>query len=222
MSHIFPPGFVIFDFDGVLADTDQAWFSVVAEELALFDAVTTVDELLAVHRGKVIHDSIPILEQTFSIDLPSSWAERVIARAIPAIERRFKPVPGSVEAVPSVAGAGLPVAVASGSLRRALVSGIKRLGLQEVLNGRLVSSHDDGQHKPLPDVYLRCCALLGMLPEHGVAIEDSPTGVASASTAGLTVVGFAAHGDEKSLYDAGAQTVIQRMNQLPETLSLRA
>lgn len=220
MLRISRPHFVIFDFDGVLADTDQAWFSVVAEELALFGVVTTVDELLAVHRGKVIHDSVPIFEDTYSIALPPGWSERVVARAIPAIERQFTPVPGGVEAVHSISKAGLPVAVASGSLRRALVSGIERLGLKGILNGRLVSSHDDGRHKPLPDVYLRSCALLGMRPEFGVAIEDSPTGVASALSAGLTVVGFASHGDEDSLNDAGAQSVIREMDQLLDTLSL--
>jgi beta-phosphoglucomutase-like phosphatase (HAD superfamily) len=220
MARLISPQFVIFDFDGVLADTDQAWFSVVVEELAVYGAITTIDDLLKVHRGKVIHDSVPIFEDTFSIKLPIGWAERVIDRAIPEMARRFRPVPGSVEAIRAIADAGLPVAVASGSLRRALVSGVEQLGLMDVLHGRLVSSHDDGRHKPLPDVYLRSCALLGLDPEHGVAVEDSPTGVASASSAGLTVVGFAGHGDEDSLYGAGAQSVIREMDQLLDTLSL--
>lgn len=215
-----PPRFVVFDFDGVLADTVQAWFSIVVEELALHGADTTVDELLIEHRGMVIDDSVPVFERTFSISLPPDWASQVVARAVPEVERRFTPIPGGAEAVRAVAGAGLPVAVASGSVRRALVSGIDRLGIAGIVSQRIVSSHDDGRHKPLPDVYLKACGLLNQHPEHGVAVEDSPTGVASARAAGLTVVGFAGDADTDVLLAAGARIVIRRMAELPDVLSL--
>jgi beta-phosphoglucomutase-like phosphatase (HAD superfamily) len=44
--------------------------------------------------------------------------------------------------------------------------------------------------KPAPDVYLEACRLLGVRPADAVALEDSPTGVASARAAGLFVVGI--------------------------------
>jgi beta-phosphoglucomutase-like phosphatase (HAD superfamily) len=46
----------------------------------------------------------------------------------------------------------------------------------------------DGLNKPLPEPYLKACRLLDVDPAACVAIEDSPTGVASAVAAGATVL----------------------------------
>jgi beta-phosphoglucomutase-like phosphatase (HAD superfamily) len=220
MSKIHKPDFVIFDFDGVLADTDHAWFTVVAEELAAEGVETTADALLAGHRGKVIDASARDFERDYSIVLPVDWIDRVVRRALVEVGHGFVPIPGAVAAVRSVADAALPLAVASGSLRQALTSGIRRLEIGEVVKDRYFSSHDDGKQKPLPDVYLRACAGLGLPPERGVAVEDSRSGVASAHAAGMTVIGFAPHTDADGLLDVGAAVVIETMADLPSVISI--
>lgn len=214
------PRFVVFDFDGVLADTDHAWFSVVADELAALGAVTTVEALLSRHRGMVITQSAMEFERDFSITLPSDWIDRVVKRGMAEVEHRFTAMPGAVDAVRSVARADLPLAVASGSLRPALASGLERLGLEDIVNDRFLSSHDNGRHKPHPDVYLRACARLGLPPERGVAVEDSVTGIASARAAGMTVIGFAPGETGDALIGAGATLVISRMADLSDALLL--
>jgi beta-phosphoglucomutase-like phosphatase (HAD superfamily) len=73
LPRIAKPDFVVFDFDGVLADTDHAWFSVVAEELAAEGVETTADALLVEHRGKVIDASARDFERDYSIVLPDDW-----------------------------------------------------------------------------------------------------------------------------------------------------
>lgn len=214
------PRFVVFDYDGVLADTDTAWFSVVADALAGQGVAVTADALLAGHRGKVITESAREFERDYSISLPPDWVDQVVARASIEVDRSFMAVPGAVEAVRSVAGAELPLAVASGSLRHALASGLRRLGLDEIVKDRFVSSHDHGEHKPRPGVYLRACARLGVSPELGVAVEDSPTGIASARAAGMTVIGFASEERTDLLLNAGATLVIHRMVDLPDALRI--
>lgn len=211
---------MVFDFDGVLADTDHAWFSVVAEELAAEGVETTADALLVEHRGKVIDASARDFEQDYSIVLPDDWIDRVVRRALVEVDRQLVPIPGAVAVVRSVAEAALPLAIASGCLRRALASGIRRLEIEGIVQDRYFSSHDDGKHKPLPDVYLRACAGLGLAPEGGVAVEDSRTGVASAHAAGLTVIGFAPNTDGDGLLAAGATVVIEKMADLPRVLSI--
>ena len=222
MALLETPRFVVFDFDGVLADTDRAWFSVVREELAAVGAVTTIDALIAGHRGMVITESVLEFERAFSITLPSGWVDRVVGRALAEVEHGFKPIPGAVDAVRLVDAADLPLAVASGSLRHALASGLNRLGIDDVVDDRFVSSHDNGKHKPLPDVYLRACARLGLPPEQGVAVEDSVIGIASARAAGLKVIGFSPTegADAGALLSAGAAVVITRMTDLPDALSI--
>jgi beta-phosphoglucomutase-like phosphatase (HAD superfamily) len=53
-----------------------------------------------------------------------------------------------------------------------------------------VSGDEVAELKPAPDVYLEACRQLGVRPADAVALEDSPTGVASARAAGLLVVGI--------------------------------
>jgi HAD superfamily hydrolase (TIGR01509 family) len=214
------PRFIVFDFDGVLADTDTTWFSVVADALASQGVTVTADALLAGHRGKVITESAREFERDYSITLPPGWADQVVARASAEIDRNFLAVPGAVEAVRSVAAAKLPLAVASGSLRHALASGLRRLGLGDIVKDRFVSSHDHGEHKPHPGVYLRACARLGLAPELGVAVEDSATGIASARAAGMAVIGFAPEERMELLLNAGATLVIHRMADLPDALKI--
>ena len=104
------------------------------------------------------------------------------------LERGAPPQPGAVELVAELRARGTPVGLASNSPRefveRALaVSGMAG-AFDSVLTGGEVASP-----KPAPDVYLESCARLGADPGRSVALEDSPTGVASAVAAGMLVIG---------------------------------
>ena len=52
----------------------------------------------------------------------------------------------------------------------------------------IVTSDDVPHSKPAPDIYLRVCELLGVAPEHVLALEDSAAGVAAAKAAGLACI----------------------------------
>ncbi len=55
----------------------------------------------------------------------------------------------------------------------------------------MISAHEVAAPKPAPDPYLEACRRLGVEPGPDVvALEDSPTGVAAARAAGLTVIGI--------------------------------
>lgn len=80
-----------------------------------------------------------------------------------------------------------------------------------------VIGHEDVQRpKPGPDPYLLCCERLGADPTHSVALEDSPTGSASAWAAGLYVIGvpskpgpaLEAHRYADSLEDSGVRDTL--------------
>lgn len=215
------PQFVVFDFDGVLADTVRPWYTIVLDELRACGVAASLDEMLSVHRGRLLDDVRADIERDHAVELPRGWTERVVARAVSEVGRNCQPIPGSVAVVRMLAGSGLPLAVASGSLRSAVADGVQRLGLADLLADWIVSSHDDGRHKPLPDVYVRACRLLNAEPSEGVAVEDSPTGVVSARAAGLTVIGFAMDCDPGQLVEAGAAAVIRDMRDLPGLLDLQ-
>ncbi len=214
------PQFVVFDYDGVLVDSERIWFSVAADELRKLGIEQDLDRLLAKHRGKVVSSLKAAVEMEYGTELPDAWVRNVVTRGSKQAAEKLRPVSGSIEAVESVAAAGLPLAVASGSCREAIARGLRRLGIAGHVKGRIASSQEDGKHKPLPGVYFRACALIGMPPDLGVAVEDTPVGIESASAAGLTVVGYAADGDGDQLVRAGAKEVLTRMSELSQLLRL--
>jgi beta-phosphoglucomutase-like phosphatase (HAD superfamily) len=57
----------------------------------------------------------------------------------------------------------------------------------------VVVAADDVEHpKPAPDLFLEACRRLDVSPDEAIAVEDSPTGVASALAAGMFVIGIPA------------------------------
>jgi HAD superfamily hydrolase (TIGR01509 family) len=183
------PQAVIFDNDGLLLDTEDAW--------------TRAEEALFARRGRVFTlehkrsligsagaDAARKLEAMLELTgagerLMDELQELVMMQALAGVAPR----PGALDLVERLRGAGVPIAVASNS-RREFVE--RTLGSAGLLNGRFqaVFSAEDVEHpKPAPDIYLEACRRLGAEPSRCAALEDSPTGVAAAVAAGMYVIG---------------------------------
>jgi len=95
--------------------------------------------------------------------------------------------PGAIEALALVRSTGLPTALVT-STERALTD--LALPTLDPTNFDVVICGDEvnGHNKPHPEPYLRAARMLGVTPTHCLAIEDSPTGVTSATSAGCTVL----------------------------------
>jgi HAD superfamily hydrolase (TIGR01509 family) len=100
-----------------------------------------------------------------------------------------EPRPGALELLERLADAGVPVAVASNSQREFVQRTLGGAGLLDGRFATVVSVEDVAHPKPAPDIYLEACRRLGAEPGACAALEDSPTGVASAAAAGMYVVG---------------------------------
>ena len=181
---------VIFDCDGVLADTEATATAVGRRILAdqglhytdesfrarfiglggpMFMAAAEADALERLGRG--VGDLWPLLSRSIT--------EAVLAEV--------QPVPGMAELV----RATLPAkAVASASPRVELVGKMAALGLSDQFAGGMWSADDVVSPKPSPDLYLAALAKLEIEAGAGLAIEDSPSGVRAARAAGLRVLGF--------------------------------
>jgi HAD superfamily hydrolase (TIGR01509 family) len=179
---------VVFDNDGLLLDTEEAW---TRAETALFErhgSTFTVE-----HKRELIGTSPSATAAKLSVmlDMPGRGPE-LMAELHEVVMREtledIPPRPGAVELLEAVRTAGLPVAVASNS-RRAFVERV--LSGAGLLNGHfdvVVTSDDVENPKPAPDLYLAACAALGAEPERSAALEDSATGVAAARAAGMYVI----------------------------------
>jgi HAD superfamily hydrolase (TIGR01509 family) len=93
--------------------------------------------------------------------------------------------PGAREWLGFVAGLGIPLGLATSS-GPALVR--ERLGDLVSAFAAVVTRADVARGKPHPDLYLEAAARLGVAPEAGLAVEDSPAGARAALAAGMPVV----------------------------------
>jgi HAD superfamily hydrolase (TIGR01509 family) len=85
---------------------------------------------------------------------------------------------------------GTPIGLVSNSPLRFVCRSIELAGFHELFDV-VISAHEVAAPKPAPDPYLEACRRLGVEPgPEVVALEDSPTGVAAARAAGLTVIGI--------------------------------
>jgi HAD superfamily hydrolase (TIGR01509 family) len=176
---------VVFDFDGVILDTEGPIFTVWRE---VFDAhgcpPLTVQEWSAEIGTVGGLDMITLLQERATRpvdeDAMHEWRR---ARRNELLAREVTR-PGVREWLDEADALGLPLAIASSSPRDWVEPHLERLGLLERFG--CVACFSDGiAPKPAPDSYLHACAALGVEPRNALAIEDSPHGVTAAKRAGL-------------------------------------
>jgi HAD superfamily hydrolase (TIGR01509 family) len=184
------PDAVIFDNDGLLLDTESVWTR--AEE-DLFERrgleFTPADKLELVGTSAAIAGGIlerRLGEPGRAGELIEELNELVVAE----LEHGVEAMLGARELLERLGGRGVPLGLVSNSPLRFVQRSIELAGFEghfEVI----LSAHEVAAPKPAPDPYLEACRRLGVAagPEV-IALEDSPTGVAAARAAGLTVIGI--------------------------------
>lgn len=210
-------GAVLFDCDGVLADTELLVNQLVAVELTARGWVMDAAEARRQFLGLAWPDIRPLVEARTG-PLPPGWEQGFGHRIAELLARETMPVDGALDAVRHVA-ARLPVAVASNSSREELATKMARLGLAELFGPRVFSFEDVSRPKPAPDIYLAAAHACGVEPARCVVVEDSVTGVRAGRAAGCIVMGLAHETPAETLHAAGAIPFFG-MADLPELLGL--
>lgn len=210
-------GAVLFDCDGVLADTELLVNRLVAAELSARGWEMDVTEARRRFLGLAWPAMRPIVEARIG-PLPPGWEQGFSRRIAELLARGTMPVQGALDAVRQVA-ARLPVAVASNSSRGELAIKMACLGLAEVFGARVFSFEDVPRPKPAPDIYLAAARACGVESARCVVVEDSVTGVRAGIAAGCTVMGLAQETPAEALAAAGAMPFFE-MVELPGLLGL--
>jgi len=173
---------VIFDLDGVLADSTAA----VNRAWEVWASRHGVDPLHAIRTGHGRTTIDAVRELAPRADAQRSFEE------MEALEEAFAesviPVRGAPEFVARVAALAVPWAVATSSSRRIAIPRLQRCGIP--LPRVLVSGDDVRNGKPDPEPYQKAAAGLGLPADRCVVFEDAPSGMLSARQAGATVVGI--------------------------------
>lgn len=218
MSSGMRPAAVLFDCDGVLADSEALVNAIVAEELTQRGWPITGSEAQATFLGMALPDMVSLIEARTG-PLPDAWTDDMSRLIALRMENESVPVPGAVEAVAAIAAAGIAVAVASNSARRELAAKMRALGLARLFGSRVFSFEDVDRPKPWPDIYLAAAEACGAAPQRCVVVEDSVLGVRAGRAAGCRVLGFARDGSGPVLAAHGAEP-FTAMAELPRLLGI--
>jgi len=183
------PKAVVFDCDGLLADTETCWSRAEAELFAR-RGLTFGTEVKAQVIGGPLHATTETFAQLFGEpDGAAAIAEELLEQVYKVIAADAAPMPGAVELLRRLHDRGIPLAVASNSGRSLLDLTLSRSGLAELVPLSLAGD-EVARPKPAPDIYASAVSLLGHVPADALAFEDSATGARSASGAGLRLVGI--------------------------------
>jgi HAD superfamily hydrolase (TIGR01509 family) len=185
-----PPRAVVFDNDGLLLDTEEAWTRAERTLFARREREFTVEDkrtLIGSSRSMAAVKLEALLERAGEGEaLMDELLELVMEEALQGVAPR----PGALELIARLSDAGVPMAVASNSEPQFVERVLSGAGLLAGGPFATVVTVADVEHgKPAPDIYLEACRRLGVEPVDAVALEDSPIGVAAAAAAGMFVIG---------------------------------
>lgn len=176
---------VLFDFDGVLVDSEPVRFAAGQQALAEVGVALDWERFVRHWLGRTDRAGLgEILGERYEADGPG-----VAARRNALYEARLDEVPafpdalGLLERLP----AGLRTAVATGSRRPEVDRILARLGILPRFQA-LVTAEDYARAKPAPDPFLAAADRLAVEPAACLVVEDTGAGVAAALAAGMPVV----------------------------------
>ena len=183
-----PPGefaAFIFDCDGTLADTMPTHFR--AWQAALGEHADKLPAALFYELGGVVTSRIvEILNERHGLSMP---VEDTVARK-EATFLALSPEIAAIEPVVALARQShgvKPMAVASGGHRAIVLKILRGLGIADLFD-TIVCSEDYRRGKPAPDPFLEAARRLGVAPEKCLVFEDTVTGIAAATVAGMQSV----------------------------------
>ncbi|HET9016776.1 MAG TPA: HAD family phosphatase [Thermomicrobiaceae bacterium] len=178
---------VLFDMDGVLADSEGVHAAALDDVLAAHGLPpATAEDYARFLLGKTDRTGLADYLRARAdrpLDLEALLKEKAtaFARRFPAEVHLF---PDGVDTLRVLAARGYRVAIASGGLEREIAMVVDLAGLAPVLSAR-VSGEEVPDGKPSPAPYLLAAARLGVAPPRCVVVEDAPAGVAAAKAAGM-------------------------------------
>jgi HAD superfamily hydrolase (TIGR01509 family) len=183
---------ILFDFDGVLIESEYAGNRHIADYLTGIGHPTTPEESMAHYMGLAGREFIDAIEGRIGRKLPDDFYivrdvenQRMIAQGVDAVADSI----AFVRSLP----ADVPRAICSSSSTDWIEAHLRHIGLAGAFDPHIYSGREHvANGKPAPDLNLYAAAQLGVPIERCVVIEDSPVGTRGAVASGAFVIGLCA------------------------------
>ncbi len=176
---------VVFDMDGVLFDTEKlcmdSWVAIAEDH-----GITGVEEVFPLCIGLNDNDTHALILDRMGEDFPyDEFKKEASAWFHNFVEEKGLPIKKGVpEILAYLKENGWSVGLASSSRYQSVISHLERTGIRDYFS--VIITGDMVEHsKPQPDIYLKACEELGVVPKECFAIEDSPNGIRAAHWAGM-------------------------------------
>jgi HAD superfamily hydrolase (TIGR01509 family) len=210
---------IIFDCDGVLVDSEIIAAKVESKLLNEAGYEIAPEEMMERFAGMSWKNILMAIEEEANIPFSASLLDKSEKLLDARLAREVKMIEGVKAAL---ARLHQPRCICSNSSPKRLDLMLNRVGLKPYFDPHIFSAKALGtdNDKPKPDVFLHGAEKMNVRTDNAIVIEDSVHGVQAARSAGMRVIGFtgASHtyaGHADRLTDAGAETVISRMAELP-------
>ena len=181
------PAAVLWDMDGTLIDTEPYWMAEEGELIARAGGTWSTEDAVELVGNSLLVSAEVILARTPVTGTPEQVVDMLLAGVVARTRAHLPWQPGARELLEECVALGIPSALVTMSyisLADVLLEQLPESTFSAVVTG------DEVEHgKPAPDPYLLAAARLGVDPAHCLAVEDSPTGVRSATAAGVPTIG---------------------------------
>lgn len=178
---------VVFDFDGLIFDSETPIYEASAGALAALGHDLSMEGWSTVV-GHGDDDSFLAMERAVGASIDRKAFDLAYAAQDRSWRDQQPALPGVGALLEALAVAEVPCGVASSSPLAWIETHLDRLGLAHHFVTMVGRDRVGGRSKPAPDVYLLACEELAVAPSAAVALEDSAPGIAAARAAGMTVL----------------------------------
>jgi HAD superfamily hydrolase (TIGR01509 family) len=170
--------------------------------------------------GRRPADMFAAIEAATKRKLPVNFGSLLTAATLRRFRTDLHPTPHASYALTWLRG---PKCVASSSAIDRVRASLETTGLMRFFEDHIFSASDMRHGKPAPDLFLYVAARMGVRPRDCIVVEDSAAGVAAATAAGMTPIGFVGGSHATSdlcskLTQAGARTLIADLRALKSTV----
>ena len=216
---------VIFDFDGVIADTEPLHFEGLRRTFAAIDITLTEQDYYANYLGfddrGCVEEALRVNRRPITEPIVHDLMRKKASAYLDSIRDHMVIFPGVREFVEAAASA-YPIAIASGALRPEIELILEQAGIRKAFR-HITSAEDVAKSKPDPQPFLHALAGLNrqqagppLEPDSCLVIEDSLPGIRAAKAAGMKVLAVTNTHTVQDLHEADAISSSLRDTRLAE------
>ena len=206
---------IIFDYDGVLVDSEEISNQVLISMAKQYGLEMTLEQAIRNFNGRSLKDCLQQIEEKIKKRLPDNFVNEYREKSFIAFKTDLKPVKGVRDFIDNLK---ISYCVASSGPVEKITLNLTTTGMFDKFKNKIFSSYQINSWKPDPDIFLFAANKMGFSISECVVVEDSLAGVISATKGGFKVFGFAKESNSQELIDEGA-TVFYNFNELAKLLN---